>query len=135
MKSRDQSGGTAHWSSNGSTTWQRREARSDLGCGEGRLLRELLNDKASAEISAAGDGRIASRAGDCSKKTSSGGLANDAEGANSPDSWFANYRDKRLTGYDAATVVEVIEHQTRCGWLRLNAGECFSNSRARRPLW
>ncbi len=52
----------------------------DLGCGEGRLLRELLLPTMQKD-------RI---------RLIHGSLT---------------YRDKRLSGYDAATVVEVIEHQ------------------------
>lgn len=80
----------------------------DLGCGEGRLLKELLQDKTFEEIVGVD---VSSRALEIAKerlhldrlppmqreriKLIQGALI---------------YRDKRLSGYDAATVVEVIEH-------------------------
>lgn len=80
----------------------------DLGCGEGRLLKALLQDKSFAEIvgvdvsyhalEIAQDRLHLDRLPPMQQeriKLIQGSLT---------------YRDKRLTGYDAATVVEVIEH-------------------------
>src|SRR5499427_9414955 len=61
----------------------------DLGCGEGKLLRELLPEKEFSEV----DGMPPKHKEKL--KLLHGSLM---------------YRDKRLAGYDAATVVEVIEH-------------------------
>jgi 3' terminal RNA ribose 2'-O-methyltransferase Hen1 len=81
----------------------------DLGCGEGRLLRDLLKDKSFAEIVGL----------DVSYRT----LRTAAQKLRLEDlprmqkerirliHGSLTYRDKRLSGYDAATVVEVIEHQ------------------------
>ena len=80
----------------------------DLGCGEGKLLRLLLNDKRFTEIvgldvsyrslEIAADRLHLERLPDKQRqriKLIQGSLI---------------YRDKRLAGYDAAAVVEVIEH-------------------------
>lgn len=80
----------------------------DLGCGEGRLLRLLLEEKAFAEIvgmdvsiralQTAQDRLRLERMPSMQRKRIQlihGSLM---------------YRDKRLTGFDAAAVVEVIEH-------------------------
>ena len=80
----------------------------DLGCGEGKLLQELLGEKALTEIVGMDVSyrslEIASRRLELERmapkqrervKLIHGSLM---------------YRDKRLAGYDAATVVEVIEH-------------------------
>ena len=81
----------------------------DLGCGEGRLLRELLKDKAFSEI-------VGMDVSYRSLETASEKLRLE----NLPTMQrerirlmhgSLTYRDKRLFGYDAATVVEVIEHQ------------------------
>lgn len=81
----------------------------DLGCGEGRLLQELLKDKTFSEIVGM----------DVSHRT----LEFAAEKLRLDElpkfqkerirllHGSLTYRDKRLAGYDAATVVEVIEHQ------------------------
>ncbi len=80
----------------------------DLGCGEGRLLRTLLSDKSF--------GRIAGM--DVSSRTLERAAAR-LKLEELPDRQRKRielihgslmYRDQRLTGYDAATVVEVIEH-------------------------
>ncbi|MBK9265885.1 MAG: 3' terminal RNA ribose 2'-O-methyltransferase Hen1 [Polyangiaceae bacterium] len=80
----------------------------DLGCGEGQLLRALLREKSFEEIvgvdvshralEVAGDRLHIERMPDKQRqriKLLQGSLM---------------YRDKRLAGYDAAAVVEVIEH-------------------------
>ena len=81
----------------------------DLGCGEGRLLRELLKDKMFAEIVGLD---VSHRA----LEIAAGRLHLE----NLPTMQkerirllhgSLTYRDARLAGYDAATVVEVIEHQ------------------------
>jgi len=43
------------------------------------------------------------------------------------------YRDQRLAGFDAAAVVEVVEHLDRPDWPHLN--ECYLNVRGRQPSW
>ncbi|HKV23193.1 MAG TPA: 3' terminal RNA ribose 2'-O-methyltransferase Hen1 [Candidatus Acidoferrum sp.] len=81
----------------------------DLGCGEGRLLRELLKDKTFAEI-------VGLDVSDRALEIAAQRLRLD----NLPTMQrerirllhgSLTYRDARLAGYDAATVVEVIEHQ------------------------
>lgn len=80
----------------------------DLGCGEGRLLRALLKERAFTRIvgvevaprvlAAAGDRLRLERMPDLQRKRIEllqGSLV---------------YRDERLKGFDAAAVVEVIEH-------------------------
>lgn len=81
----------------------------DLGCGEGRLLRALLKDKQFTEI--------------VGMDVSHRSLEIAAEKLRLEDlprmqrerirlmPGSLTYRDKRLAGFDAATVVEVIEHQ------------------------
>jgi 3' terminal RNA ribose 2'-O-methyltransferase Hen1 len=80
----------------------------DLGCGEGRLIRLLLEDRAFAEILGMD---VSYRA----LETAHGRLRMD----DLPGAWQGRvrliqgsliYRDARLAGYDAAAVVEVIEH-------------------------
>jgi 3' terminal RNA ribose 2'-O-methyltransferase Hen1 len=81
----------------------------DLGCGEGRLLAELLKDKSFLDITGMDVSHraleIAARRLQLDKmprmqreriRLMHGSLT---------------YRDKRLSGFDAATVAEVIEHQ------------------------
>jgi len=81
----------------------------DLGCGEGRLLRSLLKDKQFTEI--------------VGMDVSHRSLEMAAEKLRLEDlprlqreriklmHGSLTYRDKRLAGFDAATVVEVVEHQ------------------------
>ena len=81
----------------------------DLGCGEGRLLCELLKDKAFAEI-------VGMDVSHRSLEIASRKLRMDDLPPMQKDRiklmhGSLTYRDKRLAGYDAATVVEVIEHQ------------------------
>lgn len=81
----------------------------DLGCGEGRLLRELLNDKVFAEILGMD---VSHRALEiASRKLRLEDLPTMQKGRIRLIHGSLTYRDKRLAGYDAATVVEVIEHQ------------------------
>lgn len=80
----------------------------DLGCGEGRLLRDLLADGAFAEIAGMDvSQRALDRAGAALH------LERLAPAARERITLFQGsltYRDRRLEGYDAAAVVEVIEH-------------------------
>jgi 3' terminal RNA ribose 2'-O-methyltransferase Hen1 len=81
----------------------------DLGCGEGRLLRELLKDKAFAEIVGMD---VSHRALEiASQKLRFEDLPRMQKDRIRLIHGSLTYRDKRLAGYDAATVVEVIEHQ------------------------
>jgi 3' terminal RNA ribose 2'-O-methyltransferase Hen1 len=81
----------------------------DLGCGEGRLLRELLKDKNFAEIVGMD---VSHRALElASRKLRLEDLPTMQKERIRLIHGSLTYRDKRLAGYDAATVVEVIEHQ------------------------
>ena len=81
----------------------------DLGCGEGRLLRELLKDKTFAEIVGLD---VSHRALEiASQKLRLEDLPRMQKERIRLIHGSLTYRDKRLGGYDAATVVEVIEHQ------------------------
>lgn len=81
----------------------------DLGCGEGRLLRELLKDKAFAEIVGTD---VSHRALEiASQKLRLEDLPRIQKDRIRLIHGSLTYRDKRLAGYDAATVVEVVEHQ------------------------
>lgn len=81
----------------------------DLGCGEGRLLRELLKDKGFAEIVGMD---VSHRALEiASRKLRLEDLPTMQKERIRLIHGSLTYRDKRLAGYDAATVVEVIEHQ------------------------
>ncbi len=80
----------------------------DLGCGEGRLLRELLKDKQFEEIV----GLDAShRALEIAEEKLRLDRMTEAQKARLKLLHGAlTYRDKRLEGFDAAALVEVIEH-------------------------
>jgi 3' terminal RNA ribose 2'-O-methyltransferase Hen1 len=81
----------------------------DLGCGEGRLLRELLKDKAFTEIVGVD---VSHRALDiASQRLRLEDLPRMQKERIRLIHGSLTYRDKRLAGFDAATVVEVIEHQ------------------------
>jgi 3' terminal RNA ribose 2'-O-methyltransferase Hen1 len=81
----------------------------DLGCGEGRLLRELLKDKDFGEIVGMD---VSHRALEiASRKLRLEDLPTIQKERIRLMHGSLMYRDKRLAGYDAATVVEVIEHQ------------------------
>jgi 3' terminal RNA ribose 2'-O-methyltransferase Hen1 len=80
----------------------------DLGCGEGKLLRTLLEEKSVAEI-------IGMDVSYRSLEIASQRLHLDRLPPKQRERirlihGSLMYRDKRLAGYDAATVVEVIEH-------------------------
>ncbi|HVN07864.1 MAG TPA: 3' terminal RNA ribose 2'-O-methyltransferase Hen1 [Patescibacteria group bacterium] len=80
----------------------------DLGCGEGRLLRELLKEKAFTEIAGLD---VSHRALEiASQKLRLEDMPAHQKGRIRLLHGSLTYRDKRLEGYDAATVVEVIEH-------------------------
>ena len=81
----------------------------DLGCGEGRLLRALLKDKSFTEITGVD---VSNRALEIAAQR----LHLDQMSALQKEkirllNGSLTYRDKRLEGFDAAAVVEVIEHQ------------------------
>ena len=81
----------------------------DLGCGEGRLLQELLNDKAFAEVVGMD---VSHRALEiAARRLRLEDLPTMQKERIRLIHGSLTYRDKRLAGYDAATVVEVIEHQ------------------------
>jgi len=81
----------------------------DLGCGEGRLLRELLNGKEFAEIVGLDVSHRALKI--ASQRLRLEDLPRMQKDRIRLIHGSLTYRDKRLAGYDAATVVEVIEHQ------------------------
>ena len=81
----------------------------DLGCGEGKLLRELLKDKQFEEIvgmdvsiRSLEDGPRSAQAGPAARER--------RPPASSCIHGSLMYRDRRLEGFDAAAVVEVVEH-------------------------
>lgn len=81
----------------------------DLGCGEGRLLRSLLKDKQFAEI-------VGLDVSHRSLKIAADKLRLERLPRLQQERirlihGSLTYRDKRMSGFDAATVVEVIEHQ------------------------
>lgn len=83
----------------------------DLGCGEGRLLRELLKHKEFSEIVGMD---VSHRALEiASRKLRLEDMPTPQKVRIHLIHGSLTYRDKRLDGYDAATVVEVIEHQDR----------------------
>jgi 3' terminal RNA ribose 2'-O-methyltransferase Hen1 len=80
----------------------------DLGCGEGKLLRALLDEKSLTEI-------VGMDVSYRSLEIASQRLRLDRMPTKQRERLklmhgSLMYRDKRLAGYDAATVVEVIEH-------------------------
>ena len=80
----------------------------DLGCGEGRLLRYLLADRAFSEIVGVD---VSHRALEiASERLHLDQLPPMQRGRIRLIHGSLTYRDSRLAGYDAATVVEVIEH-------------------------
>jgi 3' terminal RNA ribose 2'-O-methyltransferase Hen1 len=81
----------------------------DLGCGEGRVLRELLKDKTFAEIVGLDvSHRVLEIA---AQRLHLDNLPIMQKERIRLLHGSLTYRDARLAGYDAATVVEVIEHQ------------------------
>jgi 3' terminal RNA ribose 2'-O-methyltransferase Hen1 len=80
----------------------------DLGCGEGKLLRELLKDRQFAEIVGL-DVSIRSLES-AQKRLKLDRLPTQAAERVRLIHGSLIYRDKRLEGFDAAAVVEVVEH-------------------------
>ncbi|MDD5681365.1 MAG: 3' terminal RNA ribose 2'-O-methyltransferase Hen1 [Candidatus Omnitrophica bacterium] len=80
----------------------------DLGCGEGRLLKELMSEKQFVQISGLD---VAFRSLQIAKKRLQlESLAPKVRDRLKLIHGSLLYRDKRLAGYDAAVVIEVIEH-------------------------
>lgn len=80
----------------------------DLGCGEGRLLKLLLQDKTFAAILGLD---VSYRALELARsRLHLDRLPEQQKGRIKLLHGALTYRDKRLKGYDAAAVVEVIEH-------------------------
>jgi 3' terminal RNA ribose 2'-O-methyltransferase Hen1 len=80
----------------------------DLGCGEGKLLRALLEEKSFTEVAGVD---VSYRALEIARDR----LKLDRLPQKQKDrirlmQGSLTYRDKRLAGYDAATMIEVIEH-------------------------
>ncbi|HLL14837.1 MAG TPA: 3' terminal RNA ribose 2'-O-methyltransferase Hen1 [Pyrinomonadaceae bacterium] len=80
----------------------------DLGCGEGRLLKTLLEDRSFDEI-------VGMDVSHRALETAAGRLRLERLPAKMKErvsliQGSLTYRDKRLAGFDAATVVEVVEH-------------------------
>lgn len=80
----------------------------DLGCGEGKLLRKLLHEKQFEEI-------VGMDVSHRALKIAHERLHYDRLPENEKKRLHLfqgslNYRDKRLAGYDAAAIIEVIEH-------------------------
>ena len=80
----------------------------DLGCGEGKLLRKLLHEKQFEEI-------VGMDVSHRTLKIARERLHYDRLPENQRKrlrlfQGSLNYRDKRLAGYDAAAIIEVIEH-------------------------
>ena len=81
----------------------------DLGCGEGRLLRELLKDRSFTQILGVDvSHRALEIAADRLHLNTLPPMQRDRIGLLHGS---LTYRDARLSGFDAATVVEVVEHQ------------------------
>jgi 3' terminal RNA ribose 2'-O-methyltransferase Hen1 len=81
----------------------------DLGCGEGRLLRALLKDKQFSEIVGVD---VSHRSlGIAAEKLRLEDLPRMQRERIRLMHGSLTYRDKRLSDFDAATVVEVVEHQ------------------------
>ncbi|HEX6717690.1 MAG TPA: 3' terminal RNA ribose 2'-O-methyltransferase Hen1 [Pyrinomonadaceae bacterium] len=80
----------------------------DLGCGEGKLLRALLDDRGFEEIVGLDVSHRALQIAQERLKLER--LPTRQRERLRLIQGSLMYRDKRLTGYDAATVVEVIEH-------------------------
>ena len=80
----------------------------DLGCGEGKLLRELLKDKQFAEIVGLD---VSVRSLEiASRRLKLDRLPEQQAKRIRLVHGSLIYRDRRLEGFDAAAVVEVIEH-------------------------
>ena len=81
---------------------------ADIGCGEGQLLRRLLPDRDFTEIVGA---EASPRALEIAERRLKLRKLNEADRKRIRlVQTGLTYRDKRLEGFDAATVVEVVEH-------------------------
>ena len=80
----------------------------DLGCGEGRLLRELVKDHAFTEIVGLD---VSARSLEIAARRLRMGRMNERQHERLRLMQGAlTYRDERLSGFDAAVLMEVIEH-------------------------
>ncbi|MCA9663406.1 MAG: 3' terminal RNA ribose 2'-O-methyltransferase Hen1, partial [Myxococcales bacterium] len=88
----------------------------DVGCGEGKLLRALLRDKVLARAGSNAPGQFAGmdvsiRALERAHRRLRLDEASEAKRARVKlFQGSLTYRDERLTGYDAACAIEVVEH-------------------------
>ena len=80
----------------------------DLGCGEGKLLRELIKDKAIAKI--AGMDVSVRSLENAHRRIGMDRLPSMIKEKISLFHGSLMYKDKRFAGYDAALVIEVVEH-------------------------
>lgn len=80
----------------------------DLGCGEGKLLAALVNDRSFEEI--LGMDASARSLEIARDRLRLDRLPPDQRGCVTLIQGSLTYRDRRLAGYDAAAVVEVVEH-------------------------
>lgn len=80
----------------------------DLGCGEGRLLRYLLEDPAFLEVVGMDVSPLALER--ARERLHLDHLPSHHEGKVTLLQGSLNYRDRRLEGFDGAALVEVIEH-------------------------
>lgn len=81
---------------------------ADLGCGEGKLLQYLLKEKSIEQITGVD---VSYRAlAIASKRLRLDELPTHQQGKIQLIQGSLVYRDRRLAGYDAATLIEVIEH-------------------------
>ena len=80
----------------------------DLGCGKGKLLRSLLKDPSFEQITGV---EVSYRALEIAQeRLNRGWLSSLQQSRLQLFQGALTYRDDRLTGYDAATLIEVIEH-------------------------
>lgn len=80
----------------------------DLGCGEGRLLRALFEDRRFGEVVGMD---VSHRSLEIAhRRLRLDELSDNQRGRISLIQGSLTYRDKRLSGFDAAAVVEVVEH-------------------------
>jgi 3' terminal RNA ribose 2'-O-methyltransferase Hen1 len=79
----------------------------DLGCGEGKLLKLLLKEPTFQEILGMD---VTYRSLEFAQERVLDKLPTHQKGRLQLIQGSLNYRDARITGYDAATVIEVIEH-------------------------
>ena len=80
----------------------------DLGCGEGQLIDELLRDPAVTHV--AGMDVSVSALAKATRKLRLEEMSHRQRARVSLFQGSLTYRDRRLTGFDAAALIEVIEH-------------------------